>query len=305
MNHSSIDLRMPVTRQQLILAGHHPRLLRKAEFTQVIRSVWVHRDAVDEDTRVRAALAIHPPDAVASHFSAAKLLELPVPEHLFEHVTVFRHEDRRWRPEVKPHVTKRIRRAIQVRGIPCTDPITTFIQLAGVLPLVDLVVLGDAIVKRFKISPSRLIKECRRSDEYYSGAALRAARLVRRGVDSPMESRLRMLLVLAGLPEPLVDVREINQDGTWKRRYDMCYPEYRLIIEYDGRQHAESVAQWETDLERREELDDDAYRILVVTAKGIFVEPAETIDRVRRALRARGCVEGLVIDPGWKEHFRA
>jgi very-short-patch-repair endonuclease len=285
--------------------GLDPSVVRRSEFCQVIRSVWVRREAVDEDTRIRAALALHPPEAVASHFSAARLLELPVPEHLFEHVTVFRPEDRRWRPEIKPHVTKRPRRVMTVRGIRTTDPITTFIQLAGVLPLVELVVLGDAIAKRYRVSPRKLVRACRESDDYYAGAARQAALCVRRGVDSPMETRLRMLLVLAGLPEPKVDVRLVNDDGTWRRRFDLCYPEYRLVIEYDGRQHASDPAQWERDLERREELDDEEYRILVVTARGIFVEPQRTIERVRRQLEARGCTESLAIDDRWREHFRA
>lgn len=295
----------PFTRAMLRARGIDPNLVRRSEFRQVIRSVWVRRDDVDTDTRIRAALALHPPEAVASHFSAARLLGLPVPEHLNEHVTVFRPEDRRWRPRVKPHVTKRTREVVTVRGIRATNPVTTFIQLAGTLPLVDLVVLGDAIVKRYQVSPSRLRKLCRESTEYYAGAALRGACYVRRGVDSPMESRLRMLIVLAGLPEPKVNVREMNDDGTWRWRYDLCYPEFKLIVEYDGRQHAEDPAQWERDLERREELDEDEYRILVVTARGIFVQPERTIQRVRRALIARGCTEKLVINAEWREHFRS
>jgi hypothetical protein len=299
------DDRTPFTREMLRARGVDPSLVRRSEFRQVIRSVWVCRDHIDEDTRVRAALVLHPADAVASHFSAARLLGLPVPEHLNEHVTVFRPQDRRWRPGLKPHVTKRPRRVITVRGIRTTDPVTTFIQLAGVLGLVDLVVVGDALVKKYKVSPSRLVRACRESQEYYAGAALRAAVYVRRGVDSPMETRLRLLLVLAGLPEPKVDVREMNADGTWRRRYDLCYPEFKIIIEYDGRQHAEDASQWQSDLERREELDEAAYRILVVTARGIFIEPERTIERVRRQLVARGCTDKLVIDPTWRDHFRS
>jgi very-short-patch-repair endonuclease len=300
----SLDVRKPFTRKAWVRQGLDPGLLRRCEFQQVIRSVWIHQDGVDEDSRIRAALILHPEDAVASHFSAAKLLDLPVPEHLFEHVTVFRPEDRRWRVEVKPHVTTRPRGIWIVRGIRCTDPITTFVQLAGCLPLVDLVVLGDAIVKRYKVPPARLLRACRETADYYAGAALRAARFVRRGVDSPMETRLRMLLVLAGLPEPVVDVREMNEDGTWRRRYDLCYPEFKVVVEYDGRQHAEDIAQWHVDLERREELDRDDFRIVVVTAKGIFLEPDRTIERVRCTLIAQGCTADLTVDERWKEHFR-
>jgi hypothetical protein len=306
VHETSLDQRTPFTRASWVKEGHDPGLLRRSEFCQVIRSVWVHRDGIDSDTRIRAALALHPEDAVASHYSAAALLELPVPEHLFEHVTVFRPEDRRWRPELKPHVTKRLRRRpMIVRGIRTTDPITTFIQLAGTLPVADLVVLGDATVKRFHVAPRRLVKACRDSDEYYAGAALQAALLVRRGVDSPMESRLRMLIVLAGLPEPKVDVRLMNDDGTWRRRFDLCYPGLRLIIEYDGRHHAEDVVQWTADLERREELDDEEYRVLVVTARGIFVEPERTIERIRRQLEERGCQADLTVNPRWRKHFRS
>jgi hypothetical protein len=294
----------PFTRQMWLARGLDPALLRQREFRPVIRSVWVHEDGVDGDTRIRAALLLHPEDACASHFSAARLLGLPVPEHPFEHVTVFRRRDRHPRPEVKSHVTTRQRHVIHVRGIRTTDVITTFIQLAGTLSLVDLVVVGDAIVKKYKIAPSKLVRSCRAGNEYYARAALRAALFVRRGVDSPMETRLRMLIVLAGLPEPVVDVRELNDDGTWKRRYDLCYPEYKLIIEYDGRQHAEDIEQWETDLDRREELDDEDYRILVVTARGIFVEPERTLERVQRKLRQCGCAADLTIGDRWREHFR-
>jgi very-short-patch-repair endonuclease len=165
-------------------------------------------------------------------------------------------------------------------------------------------VLGDALVKKYKVSPSKLERLCRECTDHYAGAALRAAKYVRRGVDSPMETRLRMLLVLAGLPEPKVDVREMNDDGTWRRRYDLCYPELKIVIEYDGRHHAEDTGQWNEDLERREELDEEGFRTIVVTARGIFVEPARTIERVRRALQARGCT-GITIDESWRDAFGA
>lgn len=72
-------------------------------------------------------------------------------------------------------------------------------------------------------------------------------------------------------------------------RLDLSYPGLRLIIEYDGRQHAEDTGQWNGDLERREVWDDTEWRILVVTAKGIYVEPDRTLERIRRTLVSRGC----------------
>jgi very-short-patch-repair endonuclease len=305
MEQKPINVNHPFTRAQWIAAGKHLSLLRRRDYQQVIRSVWVQRSKVDDDTLIRAALALHPDAAFASHLSAAKVLRLPIPDHPFAHVTVAKHEDRRFRPQVKPHVTKRKRRIIVVRGIRTTDPIATFIDCAGMLSLVECVIVGDALVKKYDVSPAALLKACRESSDYYAGLATAAAEFVRAGVDSPMETRLRMLIVLAGLPEPEVNVKLYREDGTWRRRFDLSYPRIKLIVEYDGRQHAEDKSQWEGDLERREEFDDEGYRILVVTSRGIFVEPERTLHRIRRQLVLRGWGDVPSIQPRWKDHFAA
>ena len=51
---------------------------------------------------------------------------------------------------------------------------------------------------------------------------------------------MRLLIVLAGLPEPTVNVIVRAEDGSWRMRFDLCYVEQRLIVEYDGRRHADS-----------------------------------------------------------------
>lgn len=262
-------------------------------------------DAIDEDSRIRAALALHPEDAFASHVSAAEVLGLPVPQRGFAHVTVRNEEDRRFRPGLKPHVTKRPRRIIVVRGIRTTDPIATFIDCAGSLSLVDLVILGDALCMLFNIKARTLLNACAASTDYYASAALKAARLVRDGVDSPMETRLRLLIVFAGLPEPTVNFLMRRDDGSVRRRIDLIYLMIKLIIEYDGRQHADDAVQWRRDLDRREEFDDEGYRILVVTSVGIYKKPLETLQRIRRQLVARGMTDVPEIGDGWKDHFAA
>jgi len=179
-----------------------------------------------------------------------------------------------------------------------------FVELAGVLPLVDLVVVGDALVRMYRIEPEALVHYCQDSEEWHASTALVAARYVRADVDSPMETRLRMLIVLAGLPEPKVNHKIRDEYGNVVRRFDLSYPELRLIVEYDGRQHIEREVSWEGDLERREEFDEDGWRILVVTSKGIYRQPARTIERVRKSLVARGC-RNVPRRPSedWRPHF--
>ena len=44
------------------------------------------------------------------------------------------------------------------------------------------------------------------------------------------ESRLRMLIVLAGLPEPKVNHKLLDERGRVRRRLDLSYPDLRLIV---------------------------------------------------------------------------
>ena len=174
------------------------------------------------------------------------------------------------------------------RGIPVTTAEDTFLDLVPRLGLVDLVILGDSLVLRGRTSPRALRAAADASRGRHRRHAIRAAALVREHVDSPMESRLRLLLVLAGLPEPVVNHCDYDDTGRLLRRYDLSFPQQRLAIEFDGRQHAESSRQWERDVERREELDDEGWRIVVVLGKGIYREPRRTLERVvRRHERTR------------------
>ncbi|MEI2765935.1 MAG: DUF559 domain-containing protein [Dermatophilaceae bacterium] len=118
-----------------------------------------------------------------------------------------------------------------------------------------------------------------------------------------METRLRLLIVLAGLPEPVVDHRVLDPDGRLRMRFDLSYPAYRLVVEYDGRQHAESDAQWAHDLTRREALDDDGWRIVVLRASDVFRTPGQTLARLVRVMRSRGMPVPARLDPRWELHF--
>jgi hypothetical protein len=134
-----------------------------------------------------------------------------------------------------------------IHNLRVTNPAQTFLDLAGSLDLVDLVVLGDSLVKAKRVTPEELTAAASVWDGAGAARARRAARFVRKGVDSPKETRVRMLLVLAGLPEPTVNVIIRNPDGSWRMRFDLAYPGLKLIIEYDGRQHSENSSQWRRD----------------------------------------------------------
>lgn len=295
----------PFSRKEALAAGLTDRQLRGDGYTQLLGGIYVATSAPDlTRLRVSAAIKVHPAGAVATHFSAARLLGVPVPAHPLEHVTVARAEDRRQRHGLRCHVAALEKADVTlIEGLRVSDPHRMFVELASGLGLVDLAVVGDWLVRRKLVTPASLLEYSTRSHARHARAARRAATYVRCRVDSPMETRLRMLIVLAGLPEPEVNLTIKDVHGVVSMRLDLSYPRVKLAVEYDGRQHVEVIDQWERDVERRDELDDGSWRLLVVTSKGIYREPEKTVARIYRALRARGYRPLRPPSQGWRPHF--
>lgn len=298
-------MRRPFTRADAIAAGIDPRLLRGSRFRRIFKGVHVSADRPPSPLlQAEACLLVHPPTAFVSHLTAARVYEVPVPDHAQEHVSVFDGQDRRRRKEISCHVVSRDARVGRHQGIRISMPDRMFVELASMLSLLDLVIVGDNLVRRKWLTPQHLVEHCRASTDPFARTALHAAEYVREGVDSPMETRLRMLIVLAGLPEPEVNHLVFDEAGRLVRRFDLCYPGLNLLIEYDGRQHAEDPDQWHSDIYRREDLDRWGWRLVVVTHRGIYHRPGETLLRIRRAMKERGA-RGLParFSEKWRAHF--
>lgn len=301
----SLDTSLPFTTAQAHTAGITSAELRRKGFRRIYKGVYVAASTpMTPRVWAAAALATHGRTAFASHSSAAGVYGIPIPHDPHEHVSVPTAEDRRRRPGVECHVGSPTARVIRVKGVRVSAPTWTFIELAARLTLVDLVVAGDYIVRREWHTPEDLVAFCQASKDSHAAVALRAACCVRKDVDSPMETRLRMLLVLAGLPEPTVNFKVRDELGDVRRRFDLSYPDLRLIIEYDGRQHAEDPEQYDSDIYRREDLDQWGWRMVVVTSAGIYKEPSRTLERVRKALAERGA-RGLPsrLADAWRPYF--
>ena len=301
----SLDIRNPFTRADARAAGITVKELISSRYQKVFYNLYVSADVVlTAQVRAKAALRLASVDGYASHHTAAELWGLPVPHDDHTHITVPEHGERLRRQGVKSHVGQGDARRTLRAGIPMSTPEQTFIDLAASgVKLVDLVVLGDAMLKAKLTTVPILIEAVEAWHGFGTRLALRAARLMREGVDSPMETRVRLLIVLAGLPEPSVNVIVRGEDGSWRMRFDLCYLDQRLIVEYDGRQHADSQEQWERDIYRREDLDRMDYRLLIVTSRGVYSEPERTLERVRAALRERDVRVPARSKNEWRQHF--
>jgi very-short-patch-repair endonuclease len=115
----------------------------------------------------------------------------------------------------------------------------------------------------------------------------RALELADPAAESAMETRLRLLLVLSGLPPPRCQVSLRDDSGVFLARPDLYYPDARLAIEYDGTTHRTSLA---ADNRRQNRLIDAGYRILRFTAGDVLGAPAAIVTMVRRALASSDSV---------------
>ncbi len=297
----TFDPRQPFLLGSATRAGLPRRAVKSSTYRRVLPGVYVDaRVKVDGRVEALAALLLAGADAFISHHQAARLYGAVVPDTVVMHASIPGNRHRSRRPELTVHRSARV--PTRFRGVPVTTPEDTFLDLAGHLTLVDLVVLGDSLVRRGRTTPDRLVAATESAGPRLRRATLRAARLVRHGVDSAMETRSRLLVVLAGLPEPEVNVCFWSPDGQLRRRLDLAYRAVRLALEYDGRQHALSRAQWESDVARREEFDAEDWRIMVLLAKDIYRTPARTLDRLVAAMRKAG-MEVPPLSDEWRRHF--
>ena len=305
-NRDAFDPREPFSRAEARAAGLSAEMLLSKRFQKIFWDVYVSRDVpITPLLRAKAVIRLVPNGSYISHHTAAELWGVAPPPGGATHINLPSACGRQVRRGVCSHYRTRPGQTTLRKGLPISTPEQTFLDLAGMaIGLVDLVVVADGMIKAGHTSPEQFVDAAAQWSGKGCRLARRAALLARKGVDSPQETRLRLLLVLAGLPEPRVDLIIRGRDGSWRRRYDLAYEHLQLIIEYDGRQHAKDTQQWLTDIFRREELDQIRWRLVIVTSVGIYHEPLRTLERVRDALLECGAV-GIrrTFKPEWRLHF--
>jgi Protein of unknown function (DUF559) len=112
-------------------------------------------------------------------------------------------------------------------------------------------------------------------------ARMRSLALLAAPAESPMETRLRWLLILAGLPGPEVQTNLTDGEARFVGRADLYYPEVRLVLEYDGGNHRDRLVE---DDRRQNLLVNAGYRLLRFTAADIHGRPDVVVSQVRAAL---------------------
>lgn len=163
-----------------------------------------------------------------------------------------------------------------------TTPVRTAWDVASWLPLEEAVAILDQMLALGLVSQDALAGEVvRRRGRRYARRAARAFALTDAGAQSPPESRIRVRLVLAGLPRPVTQ-HPVPVAGGVVLRPDLAWPEYKVALEYDGEWHDER-ARFHRDRTRLRRLAAAGWLVVPVTRAS-----TDVVRSVRDALRDRG-----------------
>lgn len=248
-------------------------------------------DAIED--RCRAYSEVMPAGSFFSHSTAAELYGIPIPPRASGavHVSAVRPARAPRAAGVLGHRITIDSADLRLIGrLPVPSPAEVLCELAAMLTLDELVIAGDATVRRKR--PLCGIGDLRRAALAAGGrpgvGTLREALTwIRPRTDSPMETVLRLAIVRSGLPEPAINHR--IQLGTGGAAHaDLAYPERRIAIEYDGDHHRTDARQYRADIDRLWEIESCGWRIVRVNHSHMAHGAGEAIRRVRSAMRTVG-----------------
>lgn len=238
-----------------------------------------------EDLNLRAIASGMPPGFAFAGVTAARLLGMELaagrrPEVIVPPSAV-----------VSTRAQARVRRVrldsgdvIWRSGLPVTSALRTCFDLGGRLPIVEAVVVLDLALHANLVQEDALrgYITSHRGVQGVVGAR-RAIELVDGRSESPMETRLRLLLVRNGLPRPEAQVSIHDARGAFLGRLDLYYAEANLGIEYDGENHRDRLA---SDDQRQNRLLGAGIHLLRYTAIDLSSRPNAVVAEVRSALAA-------------------
>ena len=167
-------------------------------------------------------------------------------------------------------------------GLPATSALRTVVDLGGRSALTEGVVAADLFLHAGLVTIEELRTHAVQHPRAKGIARLRrVVDLADSKAESAMETRLRMLLVLAGLPRPEVQVSIHDDQGRFLGRPDLLYRLQHLAVEYDGGNHRDRLVD---DNRRQNGLVGAGLRLLRFTAADVYGTPDTVVMQVRHGL---------------------
>lgn len=288
----------PFTAAEARFIGLSADQLKGTAFVQV--SHGIYRPAEwDFDLQAAArALSAGSPGAWISHVTAARLHGLVLPPCLAEsnelHLSKPRRLPEARRKGITGHTLLAFPGEVETsEGLQISTRSRTWLDMARMLPLRDLVCMGDQLIR----IPRPEFEN--RSEPYATPSALRemvgrhsnlqgivrareALGLMRVGADSPPETLMRLAMLDAGLPEP--ELQLTLWTGRGAPSADAGYRARRIALQYDGAHHLDEIQR------RKDQHRDKAFRsagwtVLTFTESDLNDGFQDAVRRIKAALR--------------------
>jgi hypothetical protein len=178
-----------------------------------------------------------------------------------------------------------------VQGIPCTTPLRTAFDLAGLVGARRLEHVVDSGLRDRHFTDAELsevLARLRRSGRpgvrRFEDAIVIADGPV---ATSVLERRFLRIMASGGLPTPSAQVVH-RDDERFVARVDFAFEGTPVIVEVEGHATHTTRRQRQHDAERRTDLENLGKHVLVFTYEDVRDRAAYVLSQVRRALRAHG-----------------
>jgi hypothetical protein len=282
------------------------RMLDRPTWCRLLPDVYVHRDGYrDDDHRMWCeAVALKlPAGAAIGGLSAAYLWGVDLlPRRPANPVTVVLPGPARIRvhPRIRASPSRLARHDVTDFGGPpvTTGPRTAF-DLGRQLPRTEALVAVDALLHRRVLTRAALAGYLDAHPGWPGNAQLREVLALAEPLsESPMETRLRLIVHDAGLPLPAVQHEVHTPVGTstststrtsarrFVARVDLAYPDWRIAIEYEGDHHRER-ARFRRDVARLDALRVAGWLVLRFTADDVLRNSGRIAQNIAAAIRER------------------
>jgi very-short-patch-repair endonuclease len=182
-------------------------------------------------------------------------------------------------------------------GVRVTSPARTWLDLAAMLTLDELIALGDSFVvghgPDFPCPKTAMttIEELGSMVAAHPGMrGMKTARLalpeIRVGADSPQETAMRLILARSRLGEPVLNQVIVNEWGAPAVWPDAAYPEEKIALQYDGGHHGDPE-QYRRDIKRQATTERLGWREIRVAKEDLEGDKPFLLEKVRAALMSR------------------
>jgi hypothetical protein len=276
----------PFRTSEGLAAGVSRKRMRGQDLWTPTRGVRISSLPTTAVERARAFAVAAPADFAFSHVTAAQLLGIPLPyaaeDDCLIHIVTPTAANRIRRPEVCGHRGLETREVVEIEGLPVVAPADTWADLGELVGpgrpvgLDDLIVAGDAVANLVGgTTPlSRAVE--RRVRPRGKVTLTYAIPRIRLRSWSPMETRSRLMVVRAGLPEPVHNADLLSPAGLWLGCGDLVWEEQRVVGEYQGVEFHTRPGDRVHDGIRRGRIERGDWTVVEIAADDVFERECRT-----------------------------